>query len=152
MTGVKTDPKRPGVISNITAESICQIEEGEGSYCVSLKAFVLTNGIIVHITGGDEPHIGGVAVGLPRPSTQDPSRVTANVSVISILGHKDDELARPIADRLVRELNSIIVVIAGVHIHQASQTDIDKIINNVNVTVEKFLAQIKLRKAEKEER
>ena len=143
MLGTEIDLNSQEVINNIRSEGIYQIEEGEGSYCVSLRAFALTNGIIVHITGGDEPHIGGVAVGLPRPSTQDPSRVTANVSVISILGHKDDELARPIADRLVRELNSIIVVIAGVHIHQANQTDIERIIDNTNLAVEEFLRQIK---------
>ena len=143
MLGTEIDLNSQEVINNIRSEGIYQIEEGEGSYGISLKAFPLANGFIVHITGGDEPHIGGVAVGLPRPSTQDPSRVTANVSVISILGHKDDELARPIADRLVRELNSIIVVIAGVHIHQANQTDIERIIDNTNLAVEEFLRQIK---------
>ncbi|OGW18802.1 MAG: hypothetical protein A3G93_13465 [Nitrospinae bacterium RIFCSPLOWO2_12_FULL_45_22] len=143
MLGTEIDLNSQEVINNIRSEGIYQIDEGNGSCRVSLRAFALTNGIIVHITGGDEPHIGGVAVGLPRPSTQDPSRVTANVSVISILGHKDDELARPIADRLVRELNSIIVVIAGVHIHQANQTDIERIIDNTNLAVEEFLRQIK---------
>jgi len=143
MLGTEIDLNSQEVINNIRSEGIYQIDEGNGSCRVSLRAFALTNGIIVHITGGDEPHIGGVAVGLPRPSTQDPSRVTANVSVISILGHKDDELARPIADRLVRELNSIIVVIAGVHIHQAIQTDIERIIDNTNLAVEEFLRQIK---------
>jgi hypothetical protein len=127
----------------INLSRTCQINEGEGSFAIRLQAFPLDNGIIIHITGGDKPHIGGVAVGLPRPSTQDPSRVTANVSVISILGHKDDELARPIADQLVRALNSIVVVIAGVHIHQATKEDIAKVIANANQAVEKFLAQIR---------
>ena len=143
MSGAETGLKPHKAENNIKAEGTYQIDEGEGSYCISLNAFPLSNGFIVHITGGDDPHVGGVAVGFPRPSTQDPSRVTANVSVISILGHKDDELARPIADRLVKELNSIVVVIAGVHIHQASKTDIERIIDNTNLAVEEFLRQIK---------
>jgi hypothetical protein len=143
VTLIKRDSNCKEPINDSKTEATYQIDEGDGSCCVSLKAFGLYNGFIVHITGGDEPHIGGIAVGLPRPSTQDPSRVTANVSVISILGHKDDELARPIADRIARALNSIVVVIAGVHIHQASKADIDKILNNTNRAVEKLLAQIK---------
>jgi len=123
--------------------NVYQIREGEGSFSICLQAFSLDNGFIIHITGGDTPHIGGVAVGLPRPSTEDPSRTTANVSVISILGHKDDELARPIADRLVRVLKSTIVVIAGIHVHNATRQDIERIVSLANQAVERLLEQLK---------
>ncbi len=116
-----------------------EITKGEGSLRVSVSAIVSTNGVILYLFGGDLPHIGGVAVGVPRPSSRDPKRVTANVSVISIVGHKDDELARPIADRVTRALNRISVVVTGIHVDNASQKDLEAVVMHANEAVDDFL-------------
>mgnify|MGYP001361832626 CR=1 FL=1 len=116
-----------------------EIAKGDGSRRVSVRAIVSTNGVILYLFGGDLPHIGGVAVGVPRPSSRDPNKTTANVSVISIVGHKDDELARPIADRVTRALNRISVVIAGIHVDNASQEDLQAVIVHAGEAVDDFL-------------
>lgn len=119
-----------------------EIYKGEGSRRVSLQAIQSTNGVILYLQGGDLPHIGGVAVGLPRPSSRDPLRVTANVSVVSIVGHKDDELARPIADKVVRRLGQIAVVIAGIHVDNATPQDLEAVMRNAHSAVDEWLEKV----------
>ncbi|MBI2875553.1 MAG: hypothetical protein HYY20_01580 [Candidatus Tectomicrobia bacterium] len=119
-----------------------EISHGEGPHRVTLQATVSTNGVILSLQGGDLPHIGGVAVGVPRPSSRDPSRITANVSVISILGHKDDELARPLADKVVRKLGQIVVVIAGIHVDDATPQDLEAVIRNAHAAVDEWLEKV----------
>ena len=116
-----------------------EVTKGEGSRRVSVRAILSTNGVILYLFGGDLPHIGGVAVGVPRPSSRDPDRVTANVSIISILGHKDDELARPIADRVTRALNRISVVVTGIHVDNATPKDLEAVVIHANEAVDDFL-------------
>src|SRR5690554_2102879 len=49
------------------------------------------------LTGGDAPHIGAAAVAVPRPSLLNSSVTSAVTSVFVLTGHKDDELAKPLA-------------------------------------------------------
>jgi gallate decarboxylase subunit D len=118
-----------------------QIYEGEGSLRVCLEAHVSSNGAILYLSGGDLPHIGGVAVGVPRP--RNASRLTANVSVISILGHKDDELARPIADKVARRTGQLAVVIAGIHVENATAQDLDSVVRNAHAAVDAWLERLR---------
>lgn len=113
------------------------ISKGEGSLRVRLQALASTNGAVICLSGGDLPHIGGVAVGIPRP--RDASRLTANVSVISILGHKDDEIARQVADKVVRRTGQLAVVIAGIHVHKATPQDLRGVVRNAQEAVDAWL-------------
>lgn len=117
-----------------------QIYKGEGSLRVCLDVHASTNGAILYLSGGDLAHIGGVAVGVPRP--RDATRLTANVSVISILGHKDDELARPIADKVARRTGQLAVVIAGIHVDNATAQDIENVMRNAYAAVDEWLERL----------
>jgi hypothetical protein len=50
--------------------------------------------VVVVLGGGERPHIGALAVAIPRPSLADPEQTSSTSSVITLLGHKDDELYR----------------------------------------------------------
>ncbi|MBR5501797.1 MAG: hypothetical protein IKV55_02055 [Oscillospiraceae bacterium] len=73
----------------------------------------------VTLAGGDGPHIGSVAIGEPDTllSAAGPS---ATVSVFNACGHRDGELAAPIAKRLAAALRCRVVVLAGVHYNSFS--------------------------------
>ncbi|MBI3122079.1 MAG: hypothetical protein HYZ03_07340, partial [candidate division NC10 bacterium] len=58
----------------------------------------------MNLVGGDIPHIGAVAISIPRPSRADARRRSATTSVFALLGHKEDELARPVAASLAQAL------------------------------------------------
>ena len=95
--------------------------------------------LIVSVVGGDTPHIGSVAVAIPRPSLKDASRISATVSIFNLVGHKDDEIARPMALKLARELNRRVVVVLGVHLRKATQDDIRKLLENAKVVSENLV-------------
>jgi len=120
-----------------------RVSVGKGKYRINLIAIITMDGLIVNILGGEKPHVGAIAIGLPRPSLMDPSRLSATTSVFTLVGHKDDEVARPAAERLAEELNQTVVVVAGMHIERAKDEDIRKLTRNSMQAVEFFLRNFK---------
>lgn len=100
-------------------------ELGSGRTRLEIYAKAIgTRGLVVTIEGGECPHIGAVALAQPRPSLRDPHRNSATTSVLALLGHKDDEVARSVAEELARASGRVTTVVAGIHIDQASQEEI----------------------------
>ena len=107
------------------------------------SVFPTDNGIAVILVGGDAPHVGAMAISIPRPSTADPRRVSPSTSVYCVVGHKDDELARAVASALCRKLDAIVAVIAGVHIDRASRAEIRAVLRNGERAVARILALLR---------
>ena len=90
------------------------------------------NDLMAVLSGGDRPHIGAVAVAIPRPSLKGSGRTSSTSSVFTLIAHKDDEVARKTSEALARELNRVAVVSAGIHIDNASEADIRKLVQNAD--------------------
>ncbi len=91
---------------------------------MDLVAVVVDGGVVVSVTGGDFPHVGALALAEPRPSGLDPARTSSTTSVITRLGHKEDELVKNLSDRMSRELDLPVVVSAGIHIDEPSKGEL----------------------------
>lgn len=115
-----------------------KIQEGQGKYEVTLQAIKSGGDLTVIIHGGEKPHIGAIAVSIPRPSLKNVAIMSATTSVITLVGHKEDDLAKEIAEDITKITHRTTVVIAGLHIEQASSKDIDILISNVNKLVNKL--------------
>lgn len=121
-----------------------RVSVGEGKYRVEgIGIIVEGKGLVILILGGESPHIGAVALAIPRPSLKDPRKLSATVSVLTLSGHKDDEIARPISENVAKNLNQVTVTVAGVHIDEASDQDISKLVTNSMKASKKLI--IKLR-------
>ena len=72
--------------------------------------------LAVILSGGDRPHLGAAALGVPRPSHRDPARQSASVSVLTLPGHRDDEFARRVAYRLAGVLGVPVLAACGIHV------------------------------------
>jgi hypothetical protein len=107
-----------------------QAVAGEGRWRVEARAFCTAEGIIVLLTGGERPHVGAVVLSLPRPSGAVPGRLSCTSTVLPLLGHKDDLLARPLAEELAVACGQPVVVVAGVHVDEASEEDIARLVEN----------------------
>ncbi|MEW6541705.1 MAG: hypothetical protein AB1402_08860 [Bacillota bacterium] len=116
-----------------------EVVAGTGRHVVQAAATVTPDGVIVALLGGERPHVGAVALGLPRPSLDDPAKVSSNVAVLPVLGHKDDEVARPAAARAARELNRTVVVVAGLHVDRAGQDDIELLVENAGQALTRLI-------------
>jgi hypothetical protein len=99
---------------------------------VDLYSFEMGEGLILMLKGGDKPHIGAVALAIPY-------KQTSSASLLSVYGHKDGEIAKPIAEKVSKKLKKTVVVIVGIHLDNATKDDIQKFIDNSKIEVEKFL-------------
>lgn len=97
---------------------------GTGIHQIEITALLCGPDINICILGGTHPHLGASALGMPRASLKDPSIRSASVSVLTVTGHKEDELVRDAAARITSACGCITSVQAGIHIDNAAPDDI----------------------------
>ncbi|MDD3654169.1 MAG: hypothetical protein PHO01_08315 [Desulfotomaculaceae bacterium] len=103
---------------------------GQGKFRIDLLVSVTGDGLVVQVFGGEKPHIGAVAISLPRPGLNDPAKISCNTTVIPLLGHKDDEVAKPVAEKIAVACGKPVVVAAGIHVDQAAPEEIKILVEN----------------------
>jgi len=113
-----------------------------GAYDIAASVRRIGNDFVVSIWGGDAPHVGAVAVALPRPSLKDPRNVSASASVFCVVGHKEDEMAKAVSEVLASTLNARVVVTAGIHWDHLPKEGISRVIQNSDILVERLLKRI----------
>lgn len=118
------------------------VEAGRGRCRLWGTAVITAGGVTLTLVGGERPHVGAVAVGIPRPSLARPGRRSATTSVVAVTGHKDDELARPLAHELARRLGQTAVVVAGVHIERGRARDFQRIFRNAERALDAILVEV----------
>jgi hypothetical protein len=97
----------------------------------------------VTLSGGDLPHIGAVAVSQPRPSHVDGGGTSASTSVITLPGHKEDELARAAAARLAAALDTNVCVACGIHMDDITLEEIVQVRVMAGELVEQLVVRLK---------
>ncbi len=122
------------------------LESGEDRWKVYLIAHFLEQDINVLIYGGDTPHIGAVALAIPRASLRDSEKKSASASVLCVTGHKEDQLARDTAIKLASISESVTCVSVGLHIDSASDKDIKMLVINYDKTVSDLLTIVEKEK------
>jgi len=124
-------------------KEIFSFSSGEGRHKISLVAIRSGADLVVNIKGGDRPHVGAISVAIPRPSLENPRRTSASSSVITLTGHKDDEVARPLSEKIARELNRVVVVAAGIHVDDVKLSDIKTLLSNSNKCAEELISRLR---------
>lgn len=76
--------------------------------------------VVVAVGGGDRPHVGCVVLAFPTPG-RGRDGFTPTTSVLTIPPHKEEPIARAIAERVCSLLGRVTVATAGVH-----EDDIDR--------------------------
>jgi hypothetical protein len=112
--------------------------EGKDKYKVKLVAIESGEDLTVIISGGEKPHIGAMAVSIPRPSLKDLNKMSASTSVFTLTGHKEDELSKQIAENITKVTKKVTVTIVGLHIDKATSQDIGYLIQNTQKVVNKL--------------
>ncbi|MEM0049381.1 MAG: hypothetical protein QW424_02790 [Candidatus Bathyarchaeia archaeon] len=125
-------------------ERFIQISCGEGKWKVDLILIKTTpgKGMIAVLIGGEEPHVGAVAVAIPSSIIHHPEKMRSSISIFTVPGHMDDQVAAPLAKKLSEELGEPVVMICGLHIHEATSYDIEKLIENSNFVVNEAVKRI----------
>ncbi len=111
---------------------------GSDLYKVKAEVRMVGSDILVILYGGQKPHIGSIAVALPRPSLENRKRTSSTSSVYNFLGHKDDVVAQKMSEALSARLNKKVVVAAGIHVDRITQEGIEKVLENCDKLVHKI--------------
>jgi hypothetical protein len=102
-------------------------ERKVGRHSIFLEAKDVGEDLLIAIYGGDEHHLGGVAVAYEtRSHYRDAS--TVSVSTLTFPGHKDYLVANSIAERVCKALQKSVVVTTGIHYDNATKSDIENIL------------------------
>jgi hypothetical protein len=99
----------------VSGTRVVSLEVRRGALTLRAVACRAGADLTVALTGGDAPHVGCVVVARPHPAGNDADRTTVTSSVLALPPHRDEALARPLAERLAVRLGGTVAVVAGVH-------------------------------------
>jgi hypothetical protein len=113
-------------------------EKQAGRHTIYLEARSIGKDLLVAIFGGDEHHIGGVAVAYPtRSHYRDAS--TISVNSITLPGHKDYVVANSSAEKMCKALMRPVISTVGIHYAAASSEEIQDIVKVVDDLVDEAI-------------
>lgn len=116
----------------------------EGRFQVLARVFELGPDCLILLWGGTRPHVGAVSMAQVRPSLRDPSQISASSSVFTFLGHKEDMVAKMMAEELARRLGRNTVVAAGIHWDNLTDSDIKTITALCQAIMEQIASKYKI--------
>ncbi len=106
------------------------IRAGENKYVVEADVVICGKDINICIGGGEVYHIGASALAIPRKSLADKEGNSASASVLCVVGHKEDELARNASLELSTLFQCRVNITVGMHIEHATKDDIKALYKN----------------------
>ena len=101
--------------------TIRPLTRSSGRITLVLTCVRMGRDLSVTLAGGDRPHLGAVAMGQPYPGHGGPR---ASTSTLTVLGHREDVLARDLADRLARTTGATVCVACGIHVDGLTEQDL----------------------------
>lgn len=114
----------------------------QGRIKIGIQAFLVGNDLCAIISGGDTPHVGAVALSVPRPSLKNFEKTSASTSVLTLIGHKDDETAKKASHALASRLNKNVVVTCGIHLDDIDPEEINIVGELINQLVEELISEV----------
>lgn len=124
-------------------ERVLHEHRGTDHHRVEASALRCGNDLVVALQGGTRHHVGATAMAVSRPSLADPSKMSSSASVLCVVGHKEDELARSVALRLSAALACTVTVVAGLHVDSAGGDDIRLLLENCENVIERLIARLR---------
>jgi hypothetical protein len=117
-------------------------------YRISATVIKVGDDLVAVVAGGDRPHVGSVAIAVPystisSKSGEDTEKTQSTISVYNLIGHRDDQIASPLADLIARNLKRISIVLAGIHVENAKKEDIEKILDQMSNINTKIVERLK---------
>jgi hypothetical protein len=112
----------------------------EGPFGLTVVVLQMGQDLSVCLFGGDRPHIGSVALAVPRPSLRDGVALSATASVLNVVGHKEDRLTQSAAEQLAAGLGKVVSVAAGVHYDDLDELGIEAVCRLAQEAVDRILA------------
>jgi len=117
------------------------VTEKDDTFEINAAVHLMGRDILVVLAGG-VLHIGAIGIGEPRSSLKYEGRISSTGSVFTFLGHKEDAIAKPMAEELASRLNRKAVVVAGIHWDKLTREELDKIMSICRRITEKIISAV----------
>ncbi len=114
----------------------------EGPFRLQALVILIGDDLLVSIWGGTHPHIGAVALALSRPSLKDKKKTSATSSILTILGHKEDQTVKAVSETLSAVFKKNTVVTAGIHWDNLKAEEIKVIVRLTDKLTQKIIDKI----------
>ena len=105
------------------------ISAGEGRYTVRLESHNIGKDMLIVITGGEEDHIGSATLIEKR----------GHLQTMIKKGHQDHVVSEKMANIIYDTIGKDLLVVCGIHIDDASKEEIDILVDNAQVCVDRFI-------------
>ena len=128
--------------ASAAADKAIFVEQHCCGHILSARAYFAGEDLCVLLTGGDSPHVGSASLGIARKSLKNDGSDSATVSTLNVTGHKDDVLGDMFAGRLAAILGKTVCVVCGVHFDNATPEELEQILRDARVLLEKLEAEI----------
>lgn len=93
---------------------------GEGKYKTWARKEKIGDDLLIIVGGGEKTHIGSIIICEPSKKTR----------IIRMGRHKDHIIIKPIAEKASKKYKTKTIGLGGIHIDNASDKEIKKIIDN----------------------
>ncbi len=118
---------------------VLQFTKGDQPHLVEAEVVFCGEDLVIAVCGGLRYHTGAVGIAYSHPSIKNPAHKTTTSSVITIAGHKEDEIAKSAAQLISNAKNRTVTIAVGLHIDDASQEDIDRLLANFDLVIKDIL-------------
>ena len=85
------------------------------------------------VSGGERPHIGCTVLALPRPSLDGSDKMSSTASVLNVMGHKDEEVCRYLAEKVSAGKKATVVCTGGIHMDGITKEQIAEIMETMQI-------------------
>lgn len=119
-----------------------RIEKTTPRYKLMMSIERMGKDLNVSLYGGDKAHIGAVALAVPHAGLRDRENIDASVSLLTVCGHKEDELVRNISYTLATALNCTVSVSCGIHLEDATKREIMDVLKSAELMLEQALKDL----------
>lgn len=123
-------------------EEELNITYGEGRYEISLRVQATADGLSGLLTGGEKPHVGGMAMSSPR-TEQGGGKIQCDTWITPRPGHRDAELAARVSRLICSATGQTTAITAGIHIGNAQKSEIALLVENSLAAARLFINKYK---------
>ena len=109
------------------------LQVGDGKYAIWAEVVEAGNDLLVYIGGGERPHIGGASFMSPRGAPFS----------LSCPKHKDYIVSSDASIRISAATGRTCLVVVGIHVDNASISDIEKLLYNSERCVDLLVSKLK---------
>ena len=120
----------------------------KGSFDLKASVQIIGKDILIAVWGGDTPHIGAVSAAQSQPSIVDPEKNNATASVICFPGHMEDNLVKPMAEKIALSTGSNVVATGGTHWDNIDKDGIKKVLENGHALTDLIIEKLSTRTEE----